>query len=323
MIKDFENSVKDLILFAGQSNMAGRGDAGEAVACEAHMGREFRAISDPSTLYPIQEPFGIKENNREGMDDGRKKTGSLVSAFVRKYYGLTGHAVIAVSASKGGSSSADWLKLYAADAALRLRRARAYLEENGVEIAHACVLWSQGETDGDKGLDAVQYFKSFQAIWEILREAGAEKCFLIQTGHYNYVKYPGGAKGITGAGLDRQYEVIRRTQEKMCTDIRGGGARLQERKPVACGMGVAGQASAADGTECPDGVDMAAQPSAAAVSCLPEVYMAASFEPYLGMMKDQFHYRQQAYNEVGETAAENMTVRLLGEEGIRHAGGIS
>lgn len=102
MVNNFEDSAKDLILFAGQSNMAGRGNAGKEMSCEACMGQEFRAVSDPARLYPIEEPFGIRENTRDGMDDGRKKTGSMVCAFVRKYYELTGHAVIAVSASKGG-----------------------------------------------------------------------------------------------------------------------------------------------------------------------------------------------------------------------------
>lgn len=280
MVNNFEDSVKDLIIFAGQSNMAGRGNAGKEMSCETYMGQEFRAVSDPARLYPIEEPFGIRENDPHGMNDGRKKTGSMVSAFVRKYYELTGHAVIAVSASKGGSSSAQWIKAYAADAAMRLRRARAYLDAENIKTAHTYVLWSQGETDGDKGLDSEQYFSSFQTIWRILREAGAEKCFLIQTGHFNYAVYPRGARGIKGTELDRRYEVIRRTQQRMCINACEDGAGLEERL------------------------------SPATVISMPDVYMAASFEPYLGMMKDQYHYVQQAYNEVGETAAKNMAVVL-------------
>ena len=305
MVNNFEDSAKDLILFAGQSNMAGRGSAGKEMSCEACMGQEFRAVSDPARLYPIEEPFGIRENNRDGMDDGRKKTGSMVCAFVRRYYELTGHVVIAVSASKGGSPSAKWIESYAADAGLRLRRARAYLEAEKIKIAHTYVLWSQGETDGDKGLDSEQYFRSFQTIWGILREAGAEKCFLIQTGHFNYVKYPRGAKGIRGIELDRRYGVIRRTQERMCVDIRGGSAALRKGRPEACGIGVTVRSSAADRADEMEHI------LAETVTCLQDVYMVASFEPYLGMMKDQYHYVQQVYNEVGETAAENMAALIL------------
>lgn len=299
MVNDFKDSVNDLILFAGQSNMAGRGNAGKELSCEAYMGQEFRAVSDPAGLYPIEEPFGIKENNPRGIDDGKKKTGSMVSAFVKKYYELTGHAVIAVSASKGGSSSAQWVKTYAADAAMRLRRARAYLDAKEMKIAHTYVLWSQGETDGDKGLDLERYFGNFRTIWATLREAGAEKCFLIQTGHFNYAAYPRGAKGIKGIELDRRYEVIRRTQERMCANVCEGAAR-----PGGWNFPAAG------GEECLPGADMKEQLKAEAVTCLPDVYMAASFGPYLDMMKDQYHYSQQAYNEVGETAAQNMAAIL-------------
>ncbi len=56
---------------------------------------------------------------------------------------------------------------------------------------------------------------------------------------------------------------------------------------------------------------MAGYVNADTVTCLPDVYMVASFEPYLGMMKDLYHYRQQAYNEVGETAAGNMAAVIL------------
>ena len=70
----------DLFLFAGQSNMAGRG-----IACTqfpegapdliSGAGAEFRAISDPTRLYPIEEPFGALENNPTGIFEPGMKTG--------------------------------------------------------------------------------------------------------------------------------------------------------------------------------------------------------------------------------------------------------
>lgn len=247
----------DLILFAGQSNMAGRGKAAEAPGCEIHMGQEFRAVSDPGRLYPIEEPFGEQENNPQGLDDGAKKSGSMVSAFVREYYERTGHTVIAVSASKGGSSSGQWIEIYASDAANRLQKAREYLKKEQLELAHIYVIWSQGETDGDHGVSAEQYRKNFAVIWEKLKEAGAERCFLIQTGHFNYAAYPDGLKGVGGKEMDNRYEVIRKAQETLCDEFS-------------------------------------------------DVYMVASFEPYLHLMKDMFHYKQQVYNEVGKTAARSI-----------------
>ncbi|MEI3208767.1 MAG: hypothetical protein V8S84_13470 [Lachnospiraceae bacterium] len=81
----------DLFLFAGQSNMAGRG-----IACTqfpegapdliSGAGAEFRAISDPTRLYPIAEPFGALENNPTGIFEPGMKTGSLVTSFVNTYF---------------------------------------------------------------------------------------------------------------------------------------------------------------------------------------------------------------------------------------------
>ena len=72
----------DLFIFMGQSNMAGRGDLPETISCIPEAGFEFRAISDPSRLYPVEEPFGYRENNPEGIDDGTKKSGGRVPSFI-------------------------------------------------------------------------------------------------------------------------------------------------------------------------------------------------------------------------------------------------
>ena len=53
----------DLFMFMGQSNMAGRGISSQEwpetpPVLMPGAGYEFRAISDPTRLYPIVEPFG-------------------------------------------------------------------------------------------------------------------------------------------------------------------------------------------------------------------------------------------------------------------------
>ena len=71
----------DLILFIGQSNMAGRGDSSKATVVETGHAYEFRAISKPTRLFSLREPFGVNENNAEsGVSEGTK-TGSMVFAF--------------------------------------------------------------------------------------------------------------------------------------------------------------------------------------------------------------------------------------------------
>ena len=54
---DENKTVVDLIMFMGQSNMAGRGVAAQAPKVPEGHGYEFRAVSDPTKLYPITEPL--------------------------------------------------------------------------------------------------------------------------------------------------------------------------------------------------------------------------------------------------------------------------
>lgn len=46
-----------LMMFMGQSNMAGRGTACHAPAVEPGAGYEFKAITRPDTLCPLAEPL--------------------------------------------------------------------------------------------------------------------------------------------------------------------------------------------------------------------------------------------------------------------------
>lgn len=74
--------IVDVVLFMGQSNMAGRGIADMAPQVQPGMGYEYRAITAPNRLTPLQEPFGKDENNPDGVYEPGMKTGSMVSAFV-------------------------------------------------------------------------------------------------------------------------------------------------------------------------------------------------------------------------------------------------
>lgn len=95
----------DLFLFLGQSNMAGRGVTSpqwpeSAPALTPGAGYEYRAVSDPGRLHPASEPFGVNENNPDGICEPGMKTGSMVTAFINAYYARTKIPVIGVSASK-------------------------------------------------------------------------------------------------------------------------------------------------------------------------------------------------------------------------------
>ena len=253
--------MTDLILFAGQSNMAGRGEAEAAQVCPTSAGMEYRAVTAPDRLVPVAEPFGYVENRKGGIDDENKKSGSMVSAFINAYTAVTGRHVVAVSASEGGTSTARWLEALAADAAGRLRDAWAFLKGQGITPAHTLAVWCQGETDGDLGVTGEEYRQNFARIWAMLKQAGAEECGLIQIGHFNYAVYPTSRQGEDSLAVDARYEVIRRAQEQICQD-------------------------------------------------LPDVALVGSFAPCLSLMKDHFHYHQQAYEEVGARAGTALGERL-------------
>ena len=134
--EDEDETLADLVLFIGQSNMAGRGTASEATQVQDGHAYEFRAISDPTKLYPLQEPFGINENNDESGVTETKKTGSMVSAFCESYYENTGVPIVAVSCSKGGES----IDFFATDgkpykdAVARMTAAKEYLTSGKSEV---------------------------------------------------------------------------------------------------------------------------------------------------------------------------------------------
>lgn len=256
------NETVDLALFAGQSNMSGRGEAAKAVMCDVDAGFEYKAISNPNILVPVTEPFGLNEDKAGEIADydstGKtKRSGSMVSAVVDEYYKQTGRQLVAVSASIGGTSTAQWKEKYIGDAVGRLDAAKGFLTANGIRIGRIFVVWCQGETDGDNNVSAQTYTENTKELLRRMQEHGAQQCFMVQTGHYNYVDYPNGNNGIDGAAFDQRYGVIRTAQEELCANEE-------------------------------------------------TFVMAGSLEPYISSMKDQYHYWQSAYNEVGKTVGKTI-----------------
>ena len=176
----------DLILFMGQSNMAGRGDASLAPAVLPGMGYEYRAVTDPAHLHPLAEPFGRDENDPAGVNEPGMKTGSLVAAFVNACTAQTGVPIVGVSCAKGGSAIAEWLPgtPYYRDAVCRAEKARRFLQGNGCAIRHSAMLWCQGCTDGDLHTAKDVYkCNTEHTLHAFMGETGLETCFLIQIGN--------------------------------------------------------------------------------------------------------------------------------------------
>ncbi len=263
--EDSMETIYDLFLFCGQSNMAGRGETSEqwpetAPVLAPGAGLEYRAISDPKCLHTVEEPFGVNENNPEGIDEPGMKTGSMVTAFINAYYAKTGTPVIGVSASKGGSIIREWQGDgdYLSDALARFQRAKRYLKTQHITIRHRYLLWCQGESDGDLGTSPDDYKDRFCHMLSLFKQEGIETCFLITIGEYN------GEKGF-------DYSVIRRAQLQLASG--------HEDVQLVCD----------------------------------EFHKMRS----RGLMKDDFHYYQKAYNEVG-TAAGNKAGEFV--NGLRQRG---
>lgn len=181
-----EEKIVDLIIFMGQSNMAGRGSAAESPVVPKGQGYEFRAISDPSRLYDIVEPFGVNENNIEGINEPGMKTGSLVSAFTIAYYSKVKVPIVGVSAAKGGSSINKWQpgESYLQDAVERFNKANTYLLNNGYKVRNRFMVWCQGESDGDKDMSETEYKTKLQKMLDVMLANGIEECFLIRIGNH-------------------------------------------------------------------------------------------------------------------------------------------
>ena len=190
-----EDKVVDLFLFMGQSNMAGRGITSPAWSEPAPTiitgaGYEFRAISDPTKLYPMQEPFGVNENKLGGINDGTTKTGSMVTAFANAYYSNNGGVpIVGVSASKGGSKLSQWQpdssEGYLSDSIQRLKDAVYFLETNGYTIRHKYMLWCQGESDGDASTSESDFKSMFENMLNAMINEGIEKLFMVRIGNCN------------------------------------------------------------------------------------------------------------------------------------------
>lgn len=177
--------VVDFVIFLGQSNMSGVGGNPEyAPEVPEGWGYEFRAISDPTMLYPIEEPFGKNESFIGGICDfPGSKRGSLVSSFICKYYEETGIPVVAVSASEGATTTEKWMSdAYQADLIMRYTRAIGWLDNNGYKVRKRYAVWLQGESDGANNVSGEEYVQNIGNITRNMFIGGLNKVFIITPG---------------------------------------------------------------------------------------------------------------------------------------------
>ena len=183
--------VIDLIFYMGQSNMSGAGGDKELAppVTEGH-GYEFRAISDPTRLYNIEEPFGKNESFIGGICDipGAKK-GSIVSCFANEYYALTGVPIVGVSASQGATTTEIWQSAgFQIDMQQRYDITVNWLNDNGYYIRNRYVVWFQGESDAANHVQPEIYNTNMDNIIRPLFIKGLNKVFIITPGRTLSIK---------------------------------------------------------------------------------------------------------------------------------------
>ena len=140
-----QEGVYDLIIFMGQSNMAGRGgNASEAVKGIAGAGYElkFDESGEVEGLDPVEEPFGSETNSSVG--------GSMVTGFMNAYYNNSGTPVIGIAAAYNDKSIYDyWQKGQDGleNTKTKVQKATEWLEKNNYKVRHKYMVWNHGETD--------------------------------------------------------------------------------------------------------------------------------------------------------------------------------
>ncbi len=258
-----DSKMVDLVLFAGQSNMAGRGEADEAIKCAPNHGFEYHSVTEPGVLTTVSEPFGKYENNDIVNDAGSngvdRRSGDMVSAFMESYYDVSGTPIVGVQCSRGGTETRWWTGDVLTEAAARYNEAKAYLESCGYTIGKQFMVWCQGCADADNNRSIDTYKSNTKNIFNTLKSStGISDMFMVRIGHCK----TSGAVGFDTI-KDPRYKAINLAQKEL-----------------------------ADEEE--------------------NITAVASFytDEYAALMRDQYHYHQEAYNKVGTIAGNNTAVTL-------------
>lgn len=171
------NKAVDIVLFAGQSNMVGKGYASEAnLNVKQQAGFEMR-------FNKRNEAAGIKY-----LKDSTSLKTSLIPAFANSYYNNTGTSIIAIQSAVSGSSVNDWKENSNnfKNAKKKLLETIKYVKNHpqNFKLRHIYMVWYQGEADKP----TLDYEKKLTSLFNSMKKIGVEKNFLIRIGHLYKVK---------------------------------------------------------------------------------------------------------------------------------------
>lgn len=181
-----KGSTVDLIIFAGQSNMMGHGNAAEAPKVVDGTAYELKIVTNKKKVKKLKEPFGYGQDSGN-LVNGSLCTGSMVSSFCNAYYKETQTPVVAVAATKAGSGSVGWSTVYYKDVEKRINQSVKALKKMKLNVRHCYLVWMQGENDVCAGTMVGAYVKRIgKMLKTITKDTAVERCMLIKTGSIVY-----------------------------------------------------------------------------------------------------------------------------------------
>lgn len=198
-------STVDVIVFCGQSNMTGVGDASLAPKLNQGAGYAFNYVTNRKKLTPIKEPFGLGQDDSY-FANGDYCRGSMVTAFANAYYKQTKTPIIAVPASCVGTGSVSWVDLRYKGVISRANAAIKLAKKKGLTVGHVYMVWMQGENDAFADMSSSWHKKNLtNMVKKIKKKTPVEKCMIISIA--NYTKDPTIAKN---------FKRIQKAQKSLC-----------------------------------------------------------------------------------------------------------
>lgn len=198
------NGYVDVVLFAGQSNMTGKGGNIDDATIKLNGETLYNVNFNGNNVTSINS---ITSNSK---DEVRK---TLIPAFANSYFNKTGVPIIAINAAVNESDASSWQpdETNYINAVSKLKNTITYINNNDTskKIRKVFVVWWQGEADvgnvvdknigNDKIADESKFYQNIDERLEYKRKLNhifsgfknsisdisniSVKCFMIRTGH--------------------------------------------------------------------------------------------------------------------------------------------
>ena len=195
----------DIIIFCGQSNMTGVGNASQAPKLTHGAGYAYNYVTKRKAFSPLKEPFGYGQDDSYFFN-GENAKGSMVSAFVNAYYEQTKTPVIAVPGAYAGSGSVSWRDSRYKGIIKRINATVKLVKKNKMKVGHVYMVWMQGENDAFAYMSAKQHKSNLASIVKnVKKKTPLEKCMIISIANYKRDEIIG-----------QNFKIIQNAQKSLC-----------------------------------------------------------------------------------------------------------